>query len=355
MQKSTGEAAAFMKSLLPHDIPEAYPIKPVFGEIAGFDAIRGGVLAFREFLYILYDRLTEDGDLYPNPQRDERELNESFYLTGKYPFIGGIINVLNEIGLNGVLSENGGSIFVADWTTLATTANHGHVGKVKIPLSKIIEALKFLTYCGMDISGIDFDAKKPGGASERAVIISYPDNNAVLIGLKTLAVAQNKLKTYDNDDFLPRCCFEALIDGERDILFQMKNHLYPLPPAVQNLVIQLHKQCLSDGFTCKLRINSARVKYIYSRSSRVVWAFSISLYFGYCILVKAINTHKYAETIEKFHPLLRQVINKGYGCYRKTGGTYCNGNCQGMRLTLDDSILNCGDDIKIWLKKEVNL
>jgi hypothetical protein len=229
--------------------------------------------------------------------------------------------------------------------------NNGHLGKAKITISQLLEALQFFTFCGMNICGIDFNAKKPD--MNGMINITYPDNPVMVTGLKALAVAVDRYRSNDNDDFLPRCNFEALMAGGSDILFSLKNHLHPLPDDVKNMVIELHMQSLSIGLMCKQRVNSTRVKYIYSRKSRVIWAFSISLHFGYCILIKAINTHKYPDAIKKFHPFLQEKITKGYGCYRKTNGTYCNGGCQGYRLTLDDSILELNDDLKIWIEREI--
>jgi hypothetical protein len=351
LQKPMGEAAMFMKNLLPAYIPDDYPIKPILSEITGDENIRSGVLAFKSFLIRLFDRLILEGDLYHTPLVEEEELKDEFFLMTKYPFLGRIFNILNGMGLTGTLSQNGEAISIADWPSLVTIKNNGHLGKAKITISQLLETLHFYTLCGVNISGIDFNAQKPDLTG--TIHISYPDNPVMVTGLKALAVAVDKYRSNDNDDFLPRCNFEALMDGGPDVLFSLKNHLHPLPDNVKKFIIELHSQSLSIGLTCKPRVNSTRVKYIYARKSRVIWAFSISLHFGYCVLIKAINMHKYPDTIKGFHPLLQEKIAKGYGCYRKTGGTYCNGGCQGFRFLLDDSILAMGDDIKIWLKKEI--
>jgi len=50
---------------------------------------------------------------------------------------------------------------------------------------------------------------------------------------------------------------------------------------------------------------------------------------------------------------LQMKIAEGYGCYRKMGRKCCQGDCQGIRLPLDDSLIEMKSDIEIWLDNEL--
>ena len=78
------------------------------------------------------------------------------------------------------------------------------------------------------------------------------------------------------------------------------------------------------------------------------------LRYGYCVVIRAKKTDKYADLIEKFPLSLQEKIAKGYGCDRKLRNERCQGGCQGFRIPLDDSILGMKRDIEIWLDNEVS-
>ena len=62
--KPIDDVARYLKNLIPASIPEDYALKPMFESIASSENIRNGVIAFRDFLYVLFDRLISDGHLY---------------------------------------------------------------------------------------------------------------------------------------------------------------------------------------------------------------------------------------------------------------------------------------------------
>jgi len=55
--KPISDVAGYLKNLIPASIPEAYAIKPRLESVAGEERIRSGIVAFRDFLYLLCDRL----------------------------------------------------------------------------------------------------------------------------------------------------------------------------------------------------------------------------------------------------------------------------------------------------------
>ena len=74
--------AIFMKSLLPTEIPAAYAIKPMFANISDENTINNGILAYRDFLYVFYDNLAANGNLYDKPpsqtEKDDALVESSF-------------------------------------------------------------------------------------------------------------------------------------------------------------------------------------------------------------------------------------------------------------------------------------
>ena len=75
--------------------------------------------------------------------------------------------------------------------------------------------------------------------------------------------------------------------------------------------------------------------------------------YGYCIFVRTKKTDKYSDVIEKFPLYLQEKIAQGYGCDRKLRNERCQGGCQGIRIPLDDSLIEMKQDIEIWLDNEL--
>jgi len=345
-----GEVAIFMKNLIPADIPETYAIKPMLESVASEQDIRNGVFAFREFLYLFFDRLTSDGTFYAKPPKRPSSMTD-------YPFLHNIANLLVEIGYRSTLAENGASLLVTEISP--------HIAS-KISGSNIILCLRFLTLCGFVFNGIDLDARMVDISQVLPLEVSYPQNPITLTGLKALAIADMELRTtkrYWNDNYLFRCDYRAIKTDGSDIIEILKDYLHPLPENVREFALNLHRRYTDMGMTCSIRI-LGDVNFAYadiSKSRRKlsatdiyalsVWQISISMKNGYCIFVRPKKADKYAEAIEKFPLTLRERIISGYGCDRKRGER-CQGGCQGIPVSLDDSIIDIAKDIEIWLDSE---
>ena len=76
--------------------------------------------------------------------------------------------------------------------------------------------------------------------------------------------------------------------------------------------------------------------------------------YGYSLFVRAKKTDKHADTIKDFPLSLQEQIAEGYGCYRKMGRERCQGDCQGIRIPIDDEILNISKSIETWLDDETS-
>lgn len=352
--------AKHLKNVITSEIPVTYEINPMFKNISNEEEIREGVLAFRNFLYHLCDVLIVEGDSYDNHKKNAHEFDDRVTISVYFPFLHNLKCLLLNIGFHGVLTENAGSL----------TA-YNNIFDTKIPVSKSIDCLRFLTACGILIDGIDLDDKKPDLLKAERIRISYPDNPAMLTGLKVMAIAEmefgrnannskvNKSNTISYcrfSDILLRCDYRVLeSDKIDDVISTIKDTMNPLSANVQDFILQLHQRYLDKRLKCNVEIKDLWIKITYSYKSKEIWGINVSLNNGYQINIKAKNTDKYADTIEKFPSLIQEMIESGYGCGIKRGiSDHCNGGCQGFRFSLDDSIIDLRNAIETWLDTELS-
>ncbi|MDR7855205.1 hypothetical protein [Tissierella sp.] len=352
MQKPISEYAIYIKNLIPANIPETYVLKPMFENIASEENIRNGIIAFRDFLYLFCDRLISDGDLYVKPKKTK---NPTDYL-----FLHNLNHLLIDIGNHSKLAESGDSLLVTEIPSFTAP-------KPKIPVSKQTECLRFLALCGFVFTGIDLEAKKLNISEAQLLEVSYPNNPILLTGLKALSIADVELRTrrYSNDDNLLRCDYRLIKAEDTDMFDVLKDFLHPLPEKLQKFALELHQRYIDMGMTCvTLNDNAVHFAYSYIKNSKRdlstrdiyqqrVWEFYLSMKYGYCLFVRSKKTDKYADVIENFHLSLQEKIAQGYGCDRKLRNERCQGGCQGIRIPLDDSILEIKRDIEIWLDNEL--
>ena len=351
-QPPISEYAKYMKILLPVNIPESYALKPIFENVAKAENIRSGVVAFRDFLYLFCDRLISHGDLYAKPQKNTRNPDS-------YPFLHNINQLLTDVGNHGKLAENGESLLLTEIPSFAAP-------KPKIPASKQMEYLRFLALCGFVFTGIDMEAKT-FHITEDFLEVSYPRAPILLTGLKALSLAAKELwvRFHNNADNLLQCDYRIMKAEETDPLDVLADILHPLPEKLQEFALELHRRYIDMGLTCVILYdNTVHFAYAYTKNSKRalskrdiyqqrIWEFALSMKYGYCFLVRAKKTDKYADVIAKFPPLLQEKIAQGYGCDRKLRNERCQGGCQGIRVPLDDAVLEIKQDIEIWLDNEM--
>ena len=352
MQKPISEYAKYLRNLIPANIPETYVLKLMFENVASEENIRNGVIAFRDFLYLFCDRLISDGHLYSKPQKTKN-------LTD-YPFLNNINHLLIDIGYHSKWSKSGDLLLITEIPSFTAP-------KPKIPVSKQMECLRFLAFCGFVFTGIDLDAKTFDISETQFLEISYPNDSILLTGLKALSIASIKLRVrfYNNADNLLRCDYRVMKAENTDVLDILKDILHPLPEKLQKFALELHQRYINMGMTCvTLNDNEIHFAYSYIKNSRRilstrdiyqqrVWEFSLSMKYGYCLTVRTKKADKYTAAIEKFPLYLQKKIAQGYGCDRKLRNEHCQGGCQGIRISLDDQILDMKRDIEIWLDNEV--
>lgn len=363
--KPISEIAKLIKNIIPVNIPDDYELKSIIKIIANEKNIRDGVIAYRDFLYLFCDRLISDGHLYVKFPKKPTSVTD-------YPFIHSITDLIADIGYYSQLSNSGDKLLITKIPSYTKTVDeNGNKKNPKNSITMLIECMRFLSLCGFVFNGINLEEKKLN-MSELKLEISYPNNPIMLIGLKALSIADIELrpKKYINDNNhvnLLRCDYRLLKAEDSDVLDLLKDFLQALPEKVQKLALELHQRYTDLGMTCVAQITTFEVHFSYAyikNSKRALsakdiyqlrtWEFALSIRYGYCLVVKSKKTDKYAYIIEKFPLYLKEKIARGYGCDRKLRNEHCQCGCQGIRIPLDESILNISKDIEIWLDNELS-
>jgi len=360
--KPIDEVAKYKRTLIPTHIPDGYALKSIFEELANEEAVRNGVIAFRDFLHTFFDCLISDGHQFAVPPKKPAGMAD-------YPFLHYVTNILVEIGYHGILSKNKDLLIVSKMPLCTPSVDeNGKKKSAKIPASGLIECLRFLALCGFEFVNADLSAKSLVISEAKPLEVSYPDNPVLVVGLKALAIADIEMRNgraYWNDHNLLRCNYRVLMANESYIADELRDFLRPLPEKVQAFVLSLHQRYTGMGLDCTLSIRddiSFSYAHINERNKNLserekyqkrVWAFSNSMRNGYSLLVRAKKTDKYADVIKDFPQSLQEKIAEGYGCYRKYGRERCQVDCQGICLPLDDTILDIAKDIETWLDNEM--
>lgn len=342
MRKTLTDLAKYLKTTLVPETQETFAIKPVFERVASPEKIWQGVLAFRAFLCRLFDVLATEGDVYDTSKKVAHEYENRTGLSVYFPFLHHVNTMLISMGYYGTLTD-GALVCGSD------------IFNKKPSVPKTLECLRFLAECGVCINGIDLTDKKQSLSDIKTIKITYPDNPAMLTGLKALAIAEVDHRSLDNQDVLLRCDYRVLKSEETDVTSIVRDTIKPLPTDVQDFVLGLHQRYLDKGLSCSVEIKGFHIYIKYSYKHKVVWGLNASLNNGYHINVKPVKMDVYADTIKTFAPYLREIITQGYGCGRKRAEIgHCDGGCRGLPIPLDNSVLRMKDDIVSWFDRELS-
>lgn len=359
MEMTLEGLAKHLKNVITPEIPKIYGIHERFQNISDEESIGEGVLAFRNFLYELCDMLIAEGNLYHIPKKNPHEFEDRLTISVYFPFLHNIKSLLLNMGYYGELIEGN--------RTLVVGLN---IFNKKLAPSKSLACLKFLTKCGLLFDGIDLHNKKQDLSKIENIIVTYPNNPAMLLGWKAMAVGElevgllvkepkknkNSVINYSRySDILMRCDYRVLLSPQSyDATSIIRDTIKPLSLPVQDFVVDLHQYYLDKGMKCNVDIKDLWIKAKYSYKSKEIWGINVSLNNGYQITIKAKNTHKYKETIKEFPILVQEMIERGFGCGIKRGiSDHCNGGCQGFRFGLDKSVIDIRNVIKTWINTEL--
>jgi len=346
------DAAFYLKGIIPANIPKSYALKPMFYTISSEKNIHSGILAYRDFLYILCDLLIADGRLY---DRSPKNAGSHLSIAARFPFLDNVNNVLFKIGYHGNFADDNNLLTLSDMQLLRNSAMaEGGCGKSNLSDVKVIAVLRFLADCGFYFDGINLDMPKSLLPKHSTLEVTYPDNPSVLTGIKVMAIAQNKLRTKNNHEIFQWCDYRVLMAEEPDADSRFNDFAYALPVKIHNFVLKMHKHCINAGLTCNPSFCSIELRFHYLYKNKEVCSFFASPVSGYRFFIKAQNTCKYHDVIGNFPLILQEKIARGYGCDSKQFGEPCQNGCHGFSFSLDDSVLKLADDIKIWIDKELS-
>ena len=356
MNKTLNDMAGYLKDLIPPKPDRPYALKPMFQPVGGEERIQAGVDAFRDFLFRLYDLLQAEGGKYEKSGDESRkETHDHTSLPVTFPFLNSIKSVLVNLGYYGRLSAAGDAILFDNPQILTALLNaEGQPLRAKMTAPKLLECLRFLTACGVEFGSVSLDAGKLDLSKLELLTVSYPAAPDMLTGLKVMAMAQKELYTKGNDELFMRCDYRVIKAESTEVTSVLKDFLNPLPVRVQDFALQLHQRYLDLGLRCQVEIRYLRVRFSYYYKNKELWMFSTSLNHGCRIIIKAVNTHRYADVVETFPLSLREQIARGYGCDKKKFGEPCQGGCHGFRIPLDESVLEIGQGVQIWLDRELS-
>jgi len=348
--------------MIPANIPGTYALKPMFESVAGEGDIRSGVIAFRDFLLLFCDRLISDGHLFAKPPKKPKSMDD-------YPFLHNVTNLMVDIGYYSKLAKSGDSLLITELPSCTASIDEkGKKSSPKISFTGLVECLRFLALCGFAFTGIDLEAKTLSASEVKLSEVFYPNNPILLTGLKAMSIADMELRPgrrYWNDNNLLRCDYRLMKAEDTDVLDVLKDTINTLPEDLQKFALKLHQRNMDMGMTCAM-ITRGEIHFAYSyiKKNRQdlssqdiytqrVWGISLSMTYGNCLVIRAKNTDKYADVIKSFPLSLQEIIAKGYGCDRKLRNERCQHGCQGIRIPLDDSILDISKDIETWLDREI--
>ncbi|MCL1807396.1 MAG: hypothetical protein FWG31_06815 [Oscillospiraceae bacterium] len=274
--------ARYLKNLLPSEIPAGYSVNPMFTKIESEETIRNGVFAFRGFIDQLYDLLIADGEQYEKP--NAKNLQRPPSLAVDTPFIYHVRSVLLNLGYHSRVS--GDSLTFCGLKTLTPIiCCEGMEATSKISAPRLMECLRFLSGCGIYFEGIDLDAAKPVITHDEWIEATYPDNPALLTGLKIMAVAQRDLRWKTNDEIFLRCDYRALSNDKTNAADALKDFISPFSSEIQEFILYLHQKSILAGLKCTVKIG-LKNSFHYAHKKNAVWELSSSFADGYRLSVK---------------------------------------------------------------------
>jgi hypothetical protein len=334
-----------MRELIPTAIPETYSIKPFFSHVGADESIRRGVAAFRVFMCRVCDTLETEGHRFFSPNRKPVSPTD-------YPIIQYFKSALIILGYHGVLSDAGDTLTLTNLSSLHTSVNPtGRINTTLFSNRLIQKALLFLSECGLTLDG--FDTAGPFDTENNPpIVVSYPADPAVLIGLKVMAMAHIDLglKTYGNDDVLARCDYRVMMENNADISGVLDDFLHPFCGSARDFGRALHYKMTDKGFDFTLRNGNQAV---YARKNKKTVQMANSFIDGKVMFLRAERTARYAEAIPSFPAHFQKMIARGFGCDSRLFGEKCHGGCRGYRFDMDESIAMYQDDLFKWIDFEL--
>ena len=320
-QKMLCVVAEYIKQTIQSQMPEDFTIAPMYKNIADEATIREGIYAYNDFLHSLFDYITANADML-DIQKRTLDARDGIDFELDVSFLRNSTIILFQFGMCGELSRSGDSLML----------NMAQFQKAmkKTNITKAVDYLQNLIDCGFEFHGINFDDSKLNLSKIASLEVSYPDNPAVLVGLKVMAMAQYEIvNKYTNlkiwrpygyvEQIFLRCEYNALrVDvseySDIDPALILQSVTKPFSTTAQELALRLHRYFIEIGCTCEVGSENAAYRFSYYFGSKDVLLIKTSPRFGCELKINAQRIAKYSDNVENFPPSLLETITTGNGC-----------------------------------------
>lgn len=338
--------STYLKNLLPTKIDEDYCIDPEFLEFRDKKDVQKGVIAFKECLSEIYDYISKNTHYYDRTLNQEKIKSSHINLSDTYPILNNVKSVLFNIGYFGTHDFANARVVIKEKDVLRQLINNqGIVMKMKISNPKLNEVLDILIDCGFLFQNVE---------KENNIVVNYPRNLFLLLGLKVLSTLERNRSGKGHHNVFLRCDYRRFSKQDRDIDKSLQSTLTGLTQELQDEVLEIHRYLLDLGLTCVFDVFYMQVRYMYLLGKREVLTVSLSIESGYRLLIKTKKLEKYRDRLNHFPKELQETIDKGYGCNKKLYNQPCQMGCHGYSFLVDSNVSMIKEYIKEWIEMECN-
>ena len=254
MKKDLSDVCNYLKGLIIPHTPGGFKVAEPFRHGLADEELEKGILAFRTFLYNLYDKIAADkslldiekGQIYA-PEAGEDSIHKCF------PIINDIAVVLWTLGIYGKLETEPRKELAVNGNDLLTPLSSTKPPAInKLSNKRKAEVFNYLADIGFYFEDLNLsesmDLSKTG-----TFYVAYENDSYVILGLKLLALAKHNIKsgyqkfmtTFMRGDFYPLANAMPQAHTTTAALFAT-----PQPPQIRDWICDAEKLLVDNG--CKL-------------------------------------------------------------------------------------------------------
>ena len=203
MKKDLSYVCNYLKALVIPDMPDDFVVAEKFKHGLTEDEIRKGILAFRDFLYVLFDKLAADKDKIDVKTGSKYDIDGYIGDNGDgnifkcFPSICDLGIILFSLGFHGILEtshENKLTVNSEDLFTVISPKSERWYSLVKMSDDRKLEMFHLLSDFGLRFDGADF-LEEVDFSKVKQFDIAYEKNNYFIVGLKMIAEAAANVKS----------------------------------------------------------------------------------------------------------------------------------------------------------------
>lgn len=225
-------------AVIPH-IPDDFHIAEAFRLGLSDEELKAGIMAFRNFLYDLYDALASNKD-----RIDVTTGKQYGTFPKRFPIIEDMGTLLFSLGFHGRLEtvpKNELIVYGSDLLKVSEMQKYRHLNKMS--KKRKLELLDVLSDLGFYFEDADF-SNNVDFSSIGTFYVQYENDDLMLTGLKLMALAQTNVKTkYDRYSMIiMRGDFYPLANPEpKPPIVNIAEYANTQPPEIKEWVIDLDK------------------------------------------------------------------------------------------------------------------